>query len=86
MRDKYLAGHDHAHKRRHRAVLDGRTLGKNRKHQKNLRQLILKHKPESILDYGCGKGQWSIDHIIPVLANWTLNDYQSCCWYMNTRS
>ena len=37
-------------------------------------------------NYGCGKGKWSIDHIIPVDANWTLNDYQICFWYKNTEA
>jgi len=37
-------------------------------------------------NYGCGKGKWSIDHIIPVLANWTLNNYKICFWYKNTQA
>jgi len=37
-------------------------------------------------NYGRGKGKWSIDHIIPVDANWTLNDYQICFWYKNTEA
>jgi len=37
-------------------------------------------------NYGRGKGEWSIDHPIPVDANWTLNDYQICFWYKNTQA
>ena len=37
-------------------------------------------------NYGKGKGEWSIDHIIPVEAKWTLNDYQICFWYKNTEA
>jgi len=37
-------------------------------------------------NYGKGKGQWSIDHPIPVDANWTLNNYKICFWYKNTQA
>jgi len=37
-------------------------------------------------NYGKGKGQWSIDHPIPIDANWTLNDYKICFWYKNTQA